>query len=144
MKVADILKVKGAAVITVRPTETIRALAEHLRDERVGAMPVSEDGNTLVGIISERDVAYGLAEHGSQLSTLVVSDLMTTSIVTCSPQDTVAQVSSVMTQQRIRHLPVIEEMQLVGVVSIGDVLKHRLSEKEFEADVLRDIAIARR
>jgi CBS domain-containing protein len=114
-----------------------------LKIERVGAMPVSEDGKTLVGIISERDVAYGFAVQGSALTTLRVADLMTASVVTCSPTDTIAHVARVMTQRRIRHLPVIDHDRLVGLISIGDVLKHRLSEIELEADVLRDLAIAR-
>jgi CBS domain-containing protein len=143
MQVADILKVKGHNTMTVGPAETVQAFAMRLKIERVGAMPVSEDGKTLVGIISERDVAYGFAVQGSALTTLRVADLMTASVVTCSPTDTIAHVARVMTQRRIRHLPVIDHDRLVGLISIGDVLKHRLSEIELEADVLRDLAIAR-
>ena len=144
MQVADILKVKGHSTMTVRPAETVQAFAMRLKLERVGAMPVSEDGKTLVGIISERDVAYGFAAQGSALVSSRVADLMTRSVVTCSPTDAIAHVARVMTQHRIRHLPVVEHDRLVGLISIGDVLKHRLSEIELEADVLRDIAIARR
>ena len=144
MQVADILKDKGHSTMTVRPAETVQAFAMRLKLERVGAMPVSEDGKTLVGIISERDVAYGFAAHGNELAALRVEDLMSASVVTCSPTDSIAHVARVMTQRRIRHLPVVEHERLVGLISIGDVLKHRLSEIEFEADVLRDLAIARR
>ena len=144
MQVADILKDKGHSTMTVRPAETVQAFAIRLKLERVGAMPVSDDGKTLVGIISERDVAYGLAAHGNELAALRVADLMTASVVTCSPTDSIADVARVMTQRRIRHVPVVEHERLVGLISIGDVLKHRLSEIEFEADVLRDLAIARR
>ena len=143
MQVADILKVKGHSTMTVRPAETVQAFAKRLRLERVGAMPVSEDGKTLVGIITERDVAYGFAAQGNALAALRVADLMTASVVTCSPADLIAHVARVMTEQRIRHLPVVEHDRLVGLISIGDVLKHRLSEIAFEADVLRDLAIAR-
>ena len=105
-------------------------------------MVVSSDGKSLEGIISERDVAYGVAVHGGALPTLKVSDLMTPVVITCSPGDTIAEVAKIMTLQRIRHLPVKDGAKLVGVISIGDVLKSRISEIQLEANVLRDIAIA--
>jgi len=144
MQVINILNVKGHSTMTVRPGETVQAFAARLKLERVGAMPVSEDGKTLVGIISERDVAHGFAAHGSALVNLKVADLMTTGVVTCAPSDTVMHVARLMTRRRIRHLPVVEHGQLVGLISIGDVLNHRLGEMELEADILRDIAIVRR
>jgi CBS domain-containing protein len=145
MKVADILKGKGKqSVMTVRPTETIEGLAQRLRLAGVGAMIVSEDGQSLDGIISERDVAYALPAHPGHLHTLKVSELMTKAVITCRPDDAIADVSKIMTVRRIRHVPVIENGKLVGVISIGDVLKYRLSEIELEANVLRDIAIAGR
>jgi CBS domain-containing protein len=142
MSVADLLKGKNAAVMMVQPTLTIAALAERLRSARVGVMIVSHDGRALDGIISERDVAYGLAEHGATLPVLHVSDLMTKTVITCAPGDSVAEVAKVMTLRRIRHLPVKDGDTIVGVISIGDVLKSRISEIELEANVLRDIAIA--
>jgi signal-transduction protein with cAMP-binding, CBS, and nucleotidyltransferase domain len=144
MKVADILKGKSSAVMTVQPTLTIGALAQRLRSAGVGVMIVTSDGQTLDGIISERDIAYGLAAHGAALPSLKVTDLMTRAVITCSLQDTVVEVAKVMTMRRIRHLPVKDGAKLVGVVSIGDVLKSRISEIELEANVLRDIAIASR
>jgi CBS domain-containing protein len=144
MKVADILKTKGSAVKTVRPDETAKVFAEHLRNERIGAMIVSHDGSTLEGIISERDLAYGLAAYGDRLPSMRVSELMTRVVILCTPEDTIAEVMTVMTQRRIRHLPVKDGGRLVGIVSIGDVLKHRLGEMQLEANVLRDVAIARR
>ncbi len=144
MKVADILKGKSTAVMTVQPTLTIGALAQRLRSAGVGVMIVTSDGQTLEGIISERDIAYGLAAHGAALPSLKVTDLMTRAVVTCSLEDTVVEVAKVMTMRRIRHLPVKDGAKLVGVVSIGDVLKTRISEIELEANVLRDIAIASR
>jgi CBS domain-containing protein len=144
MKVADILKTKGSAVKTVGPDETAKAFAEHLRNERIGAMIVSRDGSTLEGIISERDLAYGLAAYGDRLPSMRVSELMTRVVILCTPEDTIAEVMTVMTQRRIRHLPVKDGGRLVGIISIGDVLKHRLGEMQLEANVLRDVAIARR
>ena len=144
MKVADILKGKSSAVMTVQPTLTIGALAQRLRSAGVGVMIVTSDGQTLDGIISERDIAYGLAADGAALPSLKVTDLMTRAVITCSLQDTVVEVAKVMTMRRIRHLPVKDGAKLVGVVSIGDVLKSRISEIELEANVLRDIAIASR
>jgi CBS domain-containing protein len=144
VKVADILKSKGSAVKTVRPDETALELAEQLRAERIGAAIVSADGTTIDGIISERDLAYGLAAHASKLPTIPVERLMTKVVVVCSPEDTIDKVVSVMTQHRIRHLPVKSGDRLVGMISIGDVLKHRLTEVQLEAEVLRDYARSRR
>ena len=107
-------------------------------------MIVSDDGRSVAGIISERDLAYALAVHGSELSKIVVSKLMTRVVVVCSPEDSITDVMKLMTQRRIRHLPVKDGDQLVGIISIGDVLKHRLGEVELEANVLRDYAIAAR
>jgi len=143
MHVADILKRKGTAVITVRPDQSIEHLAQRLRAERVGAAIVSEDGATVDGIISERDVSHGLAVHGVAITNLTVADLMTKGVVTCSPDDTIAHVARVMTQRRIRHLPVTVGQELAGIVSVGDVVKHRLDELELEANVLRDYAVSR-
>jgi CBS domain-containing protein len=109
-----------------------------------GAMIVSDDGRSIDGIISERDLAYALAAHGSELPTIAVSKLMTRVVVVCSPEDSINDVMKLMTQRRIRHLPVKDGDQLVGIISIGDVLKHRLGEVELEANVLRDYAIAAR
>jgi CBS domain-containing protein len=144
VKVNDILKAKGRTVKTVRPDETALELSEQLRAERIGAAIVSADGTTISGIISERDLAYGLAAHASKLPTVTVDRLMTRGVVVCSLEDTIDEVTKVMIQQRIRHLPVKSGDRLVGIISIGDVLKHRLMEVQLEADVLRDYAIARR
>jgi CBS domain-containing protein len=128
MRVSDILKVKGNAVMSVRLTETIQAIAKRFQQDRVGALVVSSDGASLDGIITERDLVLGLAMHGAELGALPVSTLATATVVTCAPEDSVAQVANIMTNRRLRHLPVREGRQLVGVVSIGDVLKHRLVE----------------
>lgn len=143
MLVSDILRDKGAGVKTVRSDDTALCLAKRLRSDRVGAMVVSDDGSSLDGIVSERDVAYGLAAYGADLHSVPVSQLMTKAVVTCSPHDTIAHVMQVMTQQRVRHLPVKDGNRLIGLVSAGDVLKHRVGEIQLEANVLRDYAIAR-
>ncbi len=143
MKVADILSAKGSAVMTVRPTDTIVQLAHRLKLERVGAMIVSHNGTTIDGIISERDVTHALAEHGAEILNLHVSDLMTRAVVTCAPDDTIADIARIMTARRVRHLPVKHRGELAGVVSVGDVVKHRIDEMQMEANVLRDYAIAR-
>ena len=143
MRVADILKAKGSTVHTVRPDQTIQHVAHRLRMDRVGALVVSGDGSSLDGIISERDLVYALTEHGADIMGMKVSQLMTASVETCSPDDTIAHVAKVMTNRRMRHLPVVEGRNLVGIVSIGDVVKHRLDELELETNVLRDYAVSR-
>jgi CBS domain-containing protein len=144
MKVADILRVKGSAVKTVTSDVTALELSERLRAERIGAMIVSNDGRSIDGIISERDLAYGLAAHGGMLPKIAVSELMTKVVIVCSPEDSITDVMKLITQRRIRHLPVKDGDQLVGIITIGDVLKHRLDEMQLEANVLRDYAIAAR
>ena len=144
MKVATLLQAKGPAVKTISVGASIRELSQRLKTDAVGAMVVLSDGGRLAGIISERDVARGLAEHGAALPGLAVSALMTKGVVTCTPADSIASISKIMTQRRIRHLPVLDGDDLVGVVSIGDVLKYRLDEVQLEATVLRDLALAKR
>ena len=144
MKVADILRIKGSVVKTVAPHETALLLSGQLRAEQIGALVVSTDGNSIDGIVSERDLAYGLATHGAKLPTIPISELMTKAVVVCSPEDSVTDVMKLMTRRRIRHVPVKDGDQLVGIISIGDVLKHRLGELQVEANVLRDYAAAAR
>ncbi|MEZ5785232.1 MAG: CBS domain-containing protein [Xanthobacteraceae bacterium] len=142
---ANILKGKRNGALTIKPTATVRQLAESLRSAKVGVMIVSSDGQAVEGIVSERDIAYGLAMHGgAALQEMKVADLMTRSVITCSPQDKIVEVSKTMILRGIRHLPVVDGQQLVGVVSIRDVLRSRISEIELEASVLRDMAIASR
>jgi CBS domain-containing protein len=127
-----------------RADETVKAFAELLKDARIGAMIVTNEGKSIDGIISERDLAYGIAAFGDELFGMRVSDLMTRGVIVCSPGDSIAEIVRVMTQRRVRHLPVKDGNELVGIISSGDVMKHRLGEVEMEASVLRDVAIARR
>ena len=142
MKVSDIIQTKSSVVKTVRPEASARELSVRLHADQIGAMVVSDDGKSIDGIVTERDLAYGLAEHGSALPTIAVSKLMTKMVLVCSPDDSITHVMKLMTQRRVRHLPVREGADLVGIISIGDVLKHRLDELELEANVMRDYAVA--
>lgn len=141
MKVQVILEKKGTKVVTTWPDARVGFAARQMRDRNVGALvAVSQDG-CMLGIISERDIAAGLAEHGVDLLNLRVRDLMTEMVVTCTPQDTIRTVMGLMTSGRIRHLPVVDNGRLCGVLSIGDVVKDRLEEVELETNVLRDAYI---
>ena len=142
MKVSDIIQTKGSVVKTVRPEASAREVSVRLQADQIGAMVVSDDGKSIDGIVTERDLAYGLAAHGSELPTMPVSRLMTKAVLVCSPDDSITHVMKLMTQRRVRHLPVREGAKLVGIISIGDVLKHRLDELELEANVMRDYAVA--
>ena len=144
MHVDSILQRKQPAVLWVPPVLSIGEVAERLRSADVGVMIVSNDGELLKGLISERDIAHGLAVHGAALLSLKVSDLMTRSVITCALEDSVADIERIMTMRRIRHIPVVDGGKVVGVVSIGDVLKSKISEIELEANVLRDLTVARR
>jgi CBS domain-containing protein len=137
MNVEAILRGKGRAVATIRPDQAIAAALAALRERNIGALVVSEDGDGVDGIISERDIVHGLAEHGSALLSLNVAGVMTRRVATCDPADSVADLMAEMTNRRIRHLPVVRDGRLVGIVSIGDLVKNRLDEIEFEARSLR-------
>ena len=143
MHVADILKSKGSTVHTIRPDQTVEQLIHRLKGAGVGALIVSTAGDAIEGIVSERDIVHGLSTHGVEILRKTVADVMTRSVVTCTPDDTVAHAAKVMTQRRIRHLPVVEAGRLAGIVSVGDVVKHRMDELELETNVLRDYAVAR-
>lgn len=144
MSVDAILRAKGAAVVTIRPDATIGDLVKGLRDQRIGAMVVSEDGRSLLGIISERDVVRGLADVGPRILDAPVAKLMTREVIACSPRDTVKHVMAEMTKRRIRHLPVVADGVLCGIVSIGDIVKNRLEELETETNVLREVYLGRK
>ena len=144
MKVREILDAKGRGVVTIRADATVSTAAHRLALERIGALVVSDDGARIAGILSERDIVAGLAREGADLLSTGrrVADLMTHNVVTCGLDDTVKQLMAEMTRRRIRHLPVLEGGRLVGIISIGDVVKSRLSEVELEATVLREAYIA--
>ena len=138
MKVDTILKEKGNRVVTVRPETSIDTVIRRMKLDHIGAVVVSPDGETIAGILSERDILYGLVEHGVALLALKATDIMTREVLTCSREDSVQNIMRRMTHSRVRHLPVVENGRLCGMISIGDAVKHRLGEVELEANVLRD------
>jgi len=125
-RVADILDLKGHTVFTIKPNETVETLSRRLKQKQIGAMAVSDDGETLFGIVSERDVAYGVAAHRGELHTLPVSALMTTKVITCTPEDSLETAAKMMSALRVRHLPVTDGNKLVGVIAMRDIIGHRL------------------
>lgn len=136
MRINEVLSAKVSPdVVTVRPGATVRELLTLLAEHNVGALIVSNDGVTVEGIVSERDVVRGLFDDESALNS-PVSSIMTSHVRTCSRKDPVNQLMQVMTEFRIRHVPVVEDDKLVGIISIGDVVKSRMSELQFERDQL--------
>lgn len=144
MKIQDVLESKGRQVAIVGPDTSIALAVHKLKTGRIGSLVVSEDGTTAIGIVSEREVVRALAEHGGELLRLRVADIMVRRVVTCKSTDTVQSVMADMTMSRQRHIPVIDDNNLLaGIVSIGDLVKHRLQELELETNVLRDYIVAR-
>jgi CBS domain-containing protein len=135
MRINEILHGKSAEVVTITPGSTVRELVELLAEHNIGALVVSEDGNTVDGIVSERDVVRSLHRDESPLDA-PVSDIMTAEVLSCQPHDSVNELMRLMTDHRIRHVPVIVDGSLTGIVSIGDVVKSRMGELEFERDQL--------
>ena len=142
MTVEAILKQKGTRVSTIGRDATVAAAAQRLHLDRIGALVVTE-GPRVIGILSERDIVSGVARQGPLALEKRVEELMTWPIVTCSRSQGIKEVMGLMTRHRIRHLPVVEDEALLGIISIGDVVKHRLEELEMEAGVLHDLMIAR-
>ena len=138
MHVKVILKDKGSAVETIQPDATIADVIDRLKSRRSGDLVVSGNGQSVGGIISERDIVNGLAEHGASLLDQRVDTLMTANVRTCTGKDTVMSVMELMTDRRIRHVPVVKGGRLTGIVSIGDAVKNRLHELENEASQLRE------
>jgi len=142
MQVKEMLKAKRADVITANPSDTIDALTHLLVLEKIGAVVVAVGDKSVIGIISERDVVRGLAQHGSDLLAMRVTEIMTHDVLTCNLDDNIKDIMRRMTLRHIRHLPVVEKNQLVGLISIGDIVKNRLDLMELEANVLRDQLVA--
>lgn len=132
MTVGHILSQKGSAVVTAKPDDTVHAVGKLLTSHKVGAVVVL-DGEAIAGIVSERDIVRMIAERGEQGLKLPVSEIMTRKLEVCTPADTVLALMNKMTDRRIRHLPVVIEGKLAGIVSIGDVVKQRIAEAEYEA-----------
>jgi CBS domain-containing protein len=144
MYVRDILSTKGGRVTTIKPDAKISATSKLLSQHRIGAVLVTDAADEIVGIISERDIVRGLASHGGSVAELSVTDLMTRDVRTCGLGDTIADIMGIMTTLRVRHLPVLDDGKLAGIVSIGDVVKYRLDEAKLEVESLRDYVMAGR
>jgi CBS domain-containing protein len=136
MRIADILKAKpDTTVITIGPDAGVRELLALLAEHNVGALIVSGDGESLDGIVSERDVVRALHNEGTVVNNTVRA-IMTELVETCSPSDQLDDLMEIMTRRRIRHVPVVQDGKLVGIISIGDVVKHKMSQLQFERDQL--------
>ena len=138
MNVAAILKYKGRAVTTVPPTITLLEAAQRLAHKRIGALVVVGARGEIAGIISERDIVRALSEVGPDCLQRPVAETMTRQVVTCRETDTLDELMAMMTARRFRHLPVIADDDLVGIISIGDVVKHHVAEIEMEATAMRE------
>lgn len=144
MRVAAILSHKGSTVATIAPERPVAEAADHLRMRGVGALVVSSDGRGVEGIISERDIVLRLAERGESVLHDKVADVMSREVRTCSPDDACEDLARTMTEHRHRHLPVLFDGSLVGIVSIGDIVKARLNELEEERRQLHDYIVSGR
>lgn len=137
MQVQQILQSKGAGVFTVSADQTVAEAVRELNERRIGAVVVTARDGKLIGILSERDIVRRLTDSETRVLGLPVKSLMTEKPVTCSPSDSIERLMTLMTRHRVRHLPVVEDNKLVGLVSIGDVVKSRIEEVEQEAEALR-------
>lgn len=137
MLVGDILRIKDSTVYNTTPDTKMLDAITHLNKHNIGSLLVL-DNNTLVGIVTERDVLHAIGNDSDNLNNLFVRDLMTEELITCSPSENLDKIMVLMTEKRIRHLPVLDESELQGIISIGDVVKARLQEIESEAQELKD------
>jgi CBS domain-containing protein len=140
MQVREILHKKGSHVFSVHPDDAVGTVLNELVARKIGSAVVVDRWGKLAGIVSERDIVQGISRHGAGVLASPVKDIMLTPATTCTPDDEITGIMSVMTLRRVRHLPVVAGDKLCGVVSIGDVVKHRLDEIQLEVNVLRDYA----
>ena len=138
MTVKTILSAKGGNVTTIEPSADLAAATKLLAEKRIGALLITGAEGRVVGILSERDIVRTLAAHGAAALQLPLSEVMTRKVVTCTESETVSVIMERMTAGKFRHVPVVEQERLIGVISIGDVVKHRLQEMENESSALRD------
>jgi CBS domain-containing protein len=138
MTIHAILLGKGVSVHSVKPDDSLTSAIAVLRKHRIGAVLVIENASMIAGVLSERDIVRALGDHGANALDMPVHSVMTAPVITCHPEDTVASAMSLMTTRRIRHLPVMDDGKLIGMVSIGDLVKRRIEESEREAAALKD------
>ena len=137
MKLAELIRGKSHEIVKIRSDKSIAEAATALTENKIGALLVEDQDGTIAGILSERDIVGGMAPHGADLHDVAVSELMTRDVIRCSPNDSVNEAMAMMTDRRIRHLPVFDGDELVGFISIGDLVKCRIMEVQSEAEALR-------
>jgi CBS domain-containing protein len=142
MTVASILRQKGTQVATISPDADIKSAVDWLHAKNIGALVVV-NGDTILGIISERDIVHAFSRYGEAVASLPVKNIMSQTLISVVPEDELNHVMRLMTRHRVRHMPVIKDQKLAGIISIGDVVKRRLDDMELEANVLRDAYIAK-
>jgi CBS domain-containing protein len=142
MFVSDILSQKGGLVFTVTPGTTLAQIAQQLSTRRIGSVLVMADAERVAGIVSERDLVRALSSHGEKALELEAREVMTRNVQTCHPDDPIERVMEVMTRGRFRHLPVLDHDELIGLISIGDVVKARLEEARHETEALKAYIVA--
>jgi CBS domain-containing protein len=141
MSIQSILDRNRREVITIRATETVKSAADRMREHSIAALVV-KSGDAITGLISEREIVHAVSRHGERALSMAVADVVTHATITVAPDDTLKRAMSLMTHHRVRHLPAIADGKLVGIVSIGDVVRHRLEDLETESNVLRDAYLA--
>ena len=144
MTIESILKRKGTYVATIAPEASIKRAADWLSAKNIGALVVVTSENAVLGLISEREIVHAFSRYGETVASMPVKEIMRHGVTTVSPDDSVNRVMNLMTHQRVRHMPVLRGGKLAGIVSIGDVVKHRLEDLELETNVLRDVYNAAR
>jgi len=138
MTIETILRQKGTEVATIEPEASIRRAADWLSVKNIGALAVTS-GKAVLGLISEREIVHAFSRYGEAAASMPVKEIMRYGVTTVSPDESVSRVMQLMTRHRVRHMPVLRGDKLVGIVSIGDVVKHRLEDLELETNVLRDV-----
>jgi CBS domain-containing protein len=141
MIVDSILRQKGPDVVTTTPEASIKSAADWLHARNIGALVVTS-GEAILGLVSEREIVHALSRYGESVAAMRVKDIMRHGAITVTPDDSLLHVTALMTRHRVRHMPVLRDGKLAGIISIGDVVKHRLDDLELEANVLRDAYIA--
>ena len=143
MSVESILRKKGTGVATIAPDISVKRAADLLRAKNIGALVVTRE-HAILGLVSEREIVDAISRHSETATSMPVSEIMRHGVITVSPAETVSHAMNLMTRHRVRHMPVVHDGKLAGIISIGDVVKHRLDDLELETNVLRDAHIASR
>lgn len=138
MTLAELLRIKGTGeILSVNESANIAEAATKLTENKIGALLVKNDAGQMVGILSERDIVGGMGPHGADLHDVRVSELMSANVIRCKPNDTILEAMAMMTDRRIRHMPVFDGADLIGFISVGDLVKCRIAEVQTEAEAMR-------